>query len=201
MILKAEPKNKDYWQLLWLKFRAGDRDSFEEIYQEFADKLFTYGSKMTSDREMVKDCIQDLFIIIYKNSPDLRNPEYLEYYLYKSLKRSILKKLKKENRLETLAPDYISFDLIFNAEKEGYLDNSGNEQMDLLTKALKGLDAKKRELLFLKFESGLNNEEIGNLLDMKPETVKKQVYRIVRYLRTNYSAINLELLFLYRKML
>ncbi|MFW6371850.1 MAG: RNA polymerase sigma factor, partial [Bacteroidota bacterium] len=42
---------------------------------------------------------------------------------------------------------------------------------------------KKRELLFLKFNSGLTYNEIGVLLDCKPDTVKKQVTRLLRYLQ------------------
>lgn len=52
--MTIDPKNIEYWQLLWLKFKSGDRDSFEEIYQEFIDRLFAYGSKMTTDRELIR---------------------------------------------------------------------------------------------------------------------------------------------------
>ena len=69
----------------------------------------------------------------------------------------------------------------------GFLDDSQNEQIESLQKVLNTLDSKKRELLFLKFDSGLNYNEIGDLLNMKPDTVKKQVYRIIHYLRENYK--------------
>jgi RNA polymerase sigma factor (sigma-70 family) len=189
-----ELRNKDYWQLVWIKFKAGDRNSFEEIYNEFADSLFAYGSKITSDRELLKDCIQDLFIDIYKYSPNIKNPELLEFYLYKSLKHLIVKKLQKDKQLG-FGFDSYSFDLIFNSENDGYQDDSRNEQIELLQKAIGALDDKKRELLFLKFNSGLNYNEIGDLLNMKPDTVKKQVQRIIQYLRSNFGPSILELVF------
>lgn len=185
-------RNKDYWQLVWIKFKAGDRNSFEEIYNEFADSLFAYGSKITTDRELLKDCIQDLFIDIYKYSPNIKNPELLEFYLYKSLKHLIVKKLQKDKRQGF---DSYSFDLIFNSENDSFQDDSRNEQIELLQKALGVLDDKKRELLFLKFNSGLNYSEIGDLMNMKPDTVKKQVQRIIQYLRDTVDPKILELLF------
>jgi len=194
--LTENPKNRDYWQLLWLKFKDGDRDSFGEIYHEFADKLFSYGSKIASDRELLKDCIQDLFVDLYKYRPDLRNPELLEFYLYKSLKRLIIRRLQKDRLLESIHPASNSFELTFNAELDGYQDDSKNEQMELLQKALKSLDEKKRELLFLKFDSELSYLEIGLLLNMKPETAKKQVYRIVRHLHRNFGSTILDLVFI-----
>lgn len=188
-------RNKDYWQLVLLKFKTGDRDSFEEIYNEFADQLFAYGSKITTDRELLKDCIQDIFIDLYKYNPNIKNPELLEFYLYKSLKRLIVKKLNKDKRLQGFGNDHSSFDLIFSSETDYFPEELMNEQINLLQKALKTLDEKKRELLFLKFDSGLNYNEIGDLLDMKPDTVKKQVYRILQYLRGNFGSKMLELLF------
>ena len=194
--LAQDARNKDYWQLVLLKFKTGDRDSFEEIYNEFADQLFAYGAKITTDRELLKDCIQDLFIDLYKYNPTIRNAELLEYYLYKSLKRLIIKKLKKDKRLEGFGYEHSSFNLIFSAETDSFPEELINEQIELLQKALKTLDDKKRELLFLKFDSGLNYNEIGDLLDMKPDTVKKQVYRILQYLRGNFGPKILELLFM-----
>jgi RNA polymerase sigma factor (sigma-70 family) len=192
--LAQNSRNKDYWQLVLMKFKTGDRDSFEEIYNEFADQLFAYGAKITTDRELLKDCIQDIFIDLYKYNPNIKNPELLEFYLYKSLKRLIVKKLNKDKRLQGLGNDHSSFELIFFAETDSFPEELMNEQINLLQKALKTLDEKKRELLFLKFDSGLNYIEIGDLLGMKPDTVKKQVYRILQYLRGNFGAKILELL-------
>ncbi len=197
--MTKEPRNKDYWQLVWFNFKNGDRNSFEELFNEFADQLFAYGSKITEDRELLKDCIQDLFVDIYTYSPNLKNPELLEYYLYKSLKHAILKKLKKEKRLDSFNNERNSFHLTFNLETDGFQDESKNIQIEFLKKALNTLDEKKRELLFLKFDSGLSYIEIGNLLNMKPDTVKKQVYRIIQHLRDNFGARLLELFLFFRK--
>ena len=186
--MTKDQRNKYYWDQIWLKFKAGDRDSFEEIYNEFVDQLYAYGAKITTNRELLKDCIQDLFMDLYKYSPNLQNPEFLGFYLYKSLKNSIIKRLQKEKRLEYFNPEYNSFNLTFFAESEGSQDDSQNEQIESLLNVLKELDDKKRELLFLKFDSGLNYREIGDLLNMKPDTVKKQVYRIIHVLRDNYKS-------------
>lgn len=189
-------RNKDYWQVVWLKFTDGDRNAFEEIYREFADALFAYGIRITPNRELLKDCIQDLFIDLYKYRPDIKNPELLEFYLYKSLKRSIVKKLQKEKNWQSLNQESDSFDLVFSAEASGFQNELEEENLASLQKVLKTLDDKKRELLFLKFNSSLNYNEIGTLLNIKPETAKKQVYRTLQYLRDNFASKLIELFFL-----
>ncbi len=183
---------KEYWQLLWDKFKAGDKKAFETIYNEFVDVLFDYGAKITSDKAIVEDAIQDLFIDIYKYSIRLRHPEYLEFYLFKALKRIIIRKLK-ENRKFDFADDYPEkFDLKFLIEEEVENENLGGH-LNLLQKEIKNLDAKKRELIYLKFNSCLTYIEIGKLLDIKPDTVKKQIQRLIKNMRGKfgYSIIGL----------
>ena len=66
-------KDRFQWQEVWSRFRSGDQDAFSEIYQKFIDALFAYGCKMTRDRELVKDCIQDIFIDLHLLNPNLHH--------------------------------------------------------------------------------------------------------------------------------
>jgi len=180
--------NRDYWKLVWDNFKAGDRTSFEIIYNEFADVLFAYGSRITSDKELLKDSIQDVFIDIYRYGSELRKPESLEFYLFKSLKRDIVRKLK-ETRLTPFTDEVMTaFELKFNLEDEVIQDELDNRRLLLLQKFLQLLDHSQRELLFLKFNSDLTYPEIGNLLNLKPDTVKKQVYRLLDHLRSEMGS-------------
>lgn len=173
--------NREYRQLIWEKFRAGDRCAFETIYNEYIDILYSYGSRITSDRSLLLDSIQDMFVEIYTYGKSLNKPESLEFYLIKTLKHILIKKLREKNRFthpEQL-PDF--FDLKFSLEQEA--QEVKEENIVLLQKELLSLDSAKRELLFLKFNSGLTYNEIGQLLGIKPDTVKKQVYRLLNYLK------------------
>lgn len=174
--------NRKYWQGIWEKFKAGDRFAFEIIYNEFVNVLYAYGSKITSNKDLLEDSIQDLFIDIYKYGSTLRHPEYLEFYLFKTLKRIIIRKLKENSRIDLKGDSFERFDLKFSME-----DISEKEMMEknlkLLKSEIQNLDDKKRELIFLKFYSGLTYPEIGEMLNMKPDTVKKQVQRLLKHIQ------------------
>lgn len=176
----------EYWQIVWTNFKAGDRQAFKTIYNDFADSLFSYGSRFTSDRDLVKDAIQDLFIDVYTYGNSLRKPESLEYYLYKSLKRIIIRKLIDKNKFSSVHDLKDLFELKFSVEEmenEEILEDSVKKMKDEILQ----LTPKNRELIFLKFNSGLTYKEIGKLLDIKPNTVKKQVYRLLDQLRKKLS--------------
>ena len=172
----------EYWQLIWKKFKAGDSNAFKTIYNEFADALFSYGARYSSDRDLIKDAIQDLFVDVYTYGNNLRKPESLEFYLFKSLKRIIFRKLVEKNRYTSVQEHTEKFELKFSVEEE-LADDFRDEFVEKVTAEITHLDSKNRELLFLKFNSGLTYKEIGKLLDIKPNTAKKQVYRLLVQLR------------------
>lgn len=181
-------KNRDQWADIWRRFRLGDRFAFSEIYEEFADVLFAYGIKMTSDRELVKDCIQDLFYNIYRYNIKLQQPEYLEFYLFRSLKNDIIRKLKNKNQQSSLTDEnVVVFDLKFLAEQENHEQESDELRIEALQKILQTISPQKREMLFLKFSTGLNYAEIGEIVGMKADAVKKQVYRTLDDLRDRFG--------------
>lgn len=176
-------KDKSHWISTWSRFKAGDRFAFEEIYSEYIDSLFIYGSKISGDKELVKDSIQDLFIDIYRYKIDLKKPESFEFYLYKALKRIILKKLKKNKQFVQIENTNL---WIFNIEDKYFHDELEESKLRALQKSLNELSENCRELLFYKFYSNLTYKEIGLLLGMKPDTAKKQVYRLLIQLRKNF---------------
>lgn len=183
--------NRKYWQVIWERFKAGDRNAFETIYNEFIDVLYAYGAKITPNKNLLEDSIQDLFIDIYRYGSKLRKPEYLEFYLFKSLKRIIIKKIKENQKLDYTYDSFEHFNLKFSVEEVSEKEVL-EKNIKLLQDELKKLDAQKRELLFLKFNSGLTYSEIGEMLDMKPDTVKKQIQRLLKYIQNKLGNVMFE---------
>jgi len=184
---------KEYWLLIWEKFRQGDRHAFEILYNEFVNDLFSYGMRCIHDKELIEDSIQDVFLSMYNYSNQLKKPESLRFYIYKTLKNSIIRKIKEKYRFQNHPHFDDVFDLKFPVEDTDPHDLE--ENLTILQNELTHLDAKKRELIFLKFNSGLTYKEIGELLNCNAETVKKQVQRILKFLR-NKIGDNLILFFI-----
>ena len=191
-------KDRAHWLGVWIRFRSGDQTAFREIYEEFIDSLFAYGSKITRDRELIKDCIHDVFIDLQRLQPNLHNPEYIEFYLFKSLKNAIVHKTLENKKINNLPiEEMFYFDLQFNVERDIFDLEFDHLRLEKLNQILLTIDPQKRELLFLKFSTGMSYVEIGQLLDMNPDTVKKQVYRTLDYLRGKFGNQLLELLMIF----
>ena len=62
---------------------------FANLYDKNIDQLFAFGSRFTTDREMLKDCIHDVFLKFYTRRQSLDSVENIESYLYISLRNRI----------------------------------------------------------------------------------------------------------------
>lgn len=187
-------KDRSHWLEVWPRFLAGDNTAFSEIYEEFIDLLFAYGCKITRDHELVKDCIQDVFIELLRLHPVLFHPEYIDFYLIKSLKNAILHKMQKDSRIKNVPiKEMIDFELKFEIEKDIYDLESDRLLAERLKSILQSLDPQKRELLYLRFSTGMNYSDIGQILNINPDTVKKQLYRLLDQIREKHGVQLLEM--------
>jgi RNA polymerase sigma factor (sigma-70 family) len=173
-------------QELWSDFVSGNDEAFRLIYDSHVQHLFKYGCHFTSDEELVQDCIHDMFIDLHfyrsKLSPNNNN---IRGYLLVALKRKIIKKLDQEKRIKTILED-VPFDFVFTPEDSP--DNeTGADKIKYLEKALQELTPRQREAIFLRFVSGLDYNELSNILHINYQAARNLIYRGVEKLREKFE--------------
>lgn len=179
--------NTDF--LLWKRVKAGETQAFHELYMQFADILFSFGSIYSKDQEFVKDCIHDLFFDLYKYRKNLADNDHIRNYLFKSLKRKIQ------------SPQSGKLKLVFTntfqegneqkatlAETEG-LENQ-EENIENIRIAMGKLSDRQQEVLNLRFQVGLSYPEIAKILDISVESARTLIYRSVKTIREELKLSN-----------
>lgn len=169
--------NSDY--LLWKRMKAGETKAFNEVYQTYADILFSFGMVYSKDREYVKDCIHDLFFELYKYRKNLSDNDHIRNYLFKSLKRKIQSANKAKLELIYTENIHESGDSKITSDGE----DEQEERLEQIRKALTKLSEHQQEVLNLRFQIGLNYAEIARLMDISVESVRTLVYRSVKTIR------------------
>src|SRR5262245_24498141 len=76
---------------LWTAFRMGDEKALVSIFDRFTKLLYNYGYKIVREEDVVKDAIQDLFIELWKNRETLGDTTSIKFYLFKSLRRKLIR--------------------------------------------------------------------------------------------------------------
>ena len=175
---------------LWQKFRAGDKTAFESVYNLCVEDMYAYGLKLEADKELVKDCIQEVFIDIFEHRNAISKPSNIKFYILKALKHSIFKKQKKERKKAKLhiQPE-LNVSSGHNFEDKRILSELDEEKKRLVNEALDSLTAKQKEIMYLRFSVGLGYPEISEIVKIDHSSVRKQVYRAVKKLR-NSSAFD-----------
>ena len=172
--------------ILWNDFIKGNDDAFKVIYNNHIQSLYKFGSHFTHDTDLVKDCIHDVYIELAKYRKSLGTTNNIKLYLFKSLKRKIIKALAVKGNLATIDSENVPFYYTISAEEE--LVQVENEQLryQQLDKAIATLSPRQKEAIYLKFVSDLSYEELGNLMQMNYQSARNLVYRGLEKLRESF---------------
>ena len=70
---------------LWVLLIKGDKLALEIMYRRYFPHLLNYGHTISTNEELIKDCIQDLFVNVFNNSK-FRPIDHVKSYLYTALR-------------------------------------------------------------------------------------------------------------------
>lgn len=170
---------------IWMALKKGDKEAFIHIYSRYFPILFNYGHQFTKDRELVKDLIQDLFIKLKTNPGKLSDTDSIRYYLFKALRRSIVKCLKKQNRLSLGDEITDSFDIAISHEKLLIENQQQKEVKEQIKNAINQLTARQREAVLYYYYEGFTYEQIASIMGFsKVEYARTLIYRALDKIRS-----------------
>ena len=173
---------KQDWEI-WESFKKGDQSALSYIYFQYFHSMFQYGIRFKDDPEFIKDCIQEVFLKLIKAGEKLGSTENIRFYLFKSLKNTIYKEIDKSHRIELEGSVWLKFDAPFTFEEEiEEKENVSNKEKALL-KALNKLSKRQREIIYLRFECGMEYEEICDIMQLKNDSARKLVFRAIKSLK------------------
>lgn len=182
--------------LIWDSLKYGNASALESLYKLYAAPLYNYGSKFTADQELVKDCIQELFVTLWTKKASLNTPLDVKNYLFKSFRHSIFKKtaLLQRNTPFEENDDY-HFEASLNMEDLMIMEENDIQIKKRLQSAIDALTPRQKEAIFLKFQENLSYEEIAAIMDITVKASYKLMARSLTFLREHLSKEELYLLF------
>lgn len=170
--------------LLWNTFREGNRDAFARIYDLYINDLLSYGYRITSNRQLIKDSIQDLFLHLWLHRENLSATDSIKYYLFRSLRNRIFKNIEKQD-IQPQTAECILENIIgdFSVEQVLMAEETQSEQISRLRKAIGKLSKRQQEVIQLRYHDDFSLEEIENLMKMNNQSVRNLLHRAISQLR------------------
>ena len=169
--------------IYWNRLKQGDSEALGILYDKYIDKLFLTALRITDNRELAKDAVQEIFIEIWNYRYTLSDIHYSESYLTKVLKSLLLKKIKIENaahhyqlQAAHISPEQDIESLIISRD-------TAVEKSAKLSQAIAKLSARQKQVLELHFDEGLSYELISKKLQINYQSVNNLLFRSILRLR------------------
>ena len=176
--IHLQKSDKELWDLL----RQNNKTAFSLLYKRHIKALIQFGRKLTTDQELIKDQLQELFVEIWNKRSSLVEVEQVKIYLIKALRYKLLRAISKSNksqvyRLEDLLTDFSELDLM---EEE-----VSQERKKLIKIQLQQLPERQREVIHLRYYQNLKNEEIAEIININYQSVANLLHRALTKLKKN----------------
>jgi RNA polymerase sigma factor (sigma-70 family) len=173
--------------LLWEKFLSGDDKAYACFYKKYVTALFSYGIRFTPDRELVKDCIQDIFVKIYSNRSTLNKTDQLKLYLFIALKNTLFNVFQKDKssyHIDTVEP---VFTVEYTIEDRMIADEQEKERKDKIGRILESLTPRQKEVIYYRYVEGMELKDICKLMDMNYQSVQNLIQRSIKKLKSVFD--------------
>jgi len=182
-------------KVYWLSLKEGDADALEKLYKLYSNALYNYGSKFTPDKDLNKECIQELFVNLWTRRIFISSPADVKNYLFKSFRLAIFKKaaLLSKNQEYQDTENY-PFHVTLSVEDDIITGEKGDALKKRIEAALEQLTDRQKEAIFLKFYENLSYDEIAEVMDISVKATYKLMARSLGFLKENLSKDDLFML-------
>lgn len=179
----------DEHTILWDDFRKGDREAFSRIYEIFSADLYRYGFNLVRNKQLVEDCLHELFLHLHSHKGNLSSTDNIRFYLYRALRRRLLDALNKHKRFETEEKAFEHAHFVVESFESQYIEEqTRSRQRQLVRSELNKLPRRQKEILYLVYMNGLSYEETSTVMDISMKTVYNTVNVALTSLRKYFRA-------------
>jgi RNA polymerase sigma-70 factor (ECF subfamily) len=175
--------------LLMEDVRDGKVEKLAILFERHHVALFNYFLRLTSNRPVSEDLVQEVFTRILKYRTTYRGEDKYSVWMYKIARNAhvdFLRRQKETVPLEDQFEEAQSADLV----PEDWVERQ--QEAALISRALKRLSPKKQEIILLSRFQNLKYREIAELMECPVGTVKGMVHRAVQELGDIYKQLSRE---------
>ena len=181
---------------LWQQFKDGQQSAYAAIYTGHADYLLRYSYRVTSDELIIEDAIHDLFVEMWKNRSTIGATDNIRAYLTVALRRKIIKAIQKKQKTESdKTPEELNFQTELAIDEVIIATERSEEWAHKLKSAMGKLSDRQREVLYMKYYSQMNNDEISEALGINNQSVRNLTHRSIEQLKKLFVWLVLLLIF------
>lgn len=186
---------------LWDSFRGGSDEAFSRLYELFAADLYRYGYNLVRNKQVVEDCLHELFLHLHSHRSRLGPTDNIQFYLYRALRRRLTDTISKLNKLDSEEYVFDRAEFLIQPYESQLIDEQVVErQREIVIAELNKLPKRQKEILYLVYMKGLTYQQASEVMDITMKSVYNSVNvalaTLRKYLQESFKREGL-LLFLF----
>jgi RNA polymerase sigma-70 factor (ECF subfamily) len=168
------------------KAQNGDTDSFGLIYEHYAEIIFRFSYSQLSNYQDAEDLTEEVFLRTWRSLPTYQQKGVpFVAYIFRIARNALIDHYRQAARSHDQIPfeEELVGHSIFEPEQQAVLNTDQEE----IRARLKELREDYRNVLILRFFSGLSIEETAKALGKSPGAIRVQQHRALAALKKSVS--------------
>jgi RNA polymerase sigma-70 factor (ECF subfamily) len=165
------------------RIQAGETDLYGDLYQRYFDRVYSYLRLALRDADEAEDATQDVFMRVLQAIPRYERRDVpFRAWLFRIARNCAINRMRKRRRYIVEAPSELMGASERPDEASGQDRLRSIEDPELIA-LIEGLPLAQRQVLALRYMLDLPLQEIGAILDRKPDSVRQLHHRALESLR------------------
>ena len=169
---------------LFARLMQGDEEALNALFTRYAQPLYGFLWRLTSDQALAEDLLQEVFIRLVNYAGKL--PQNFRAWFYTVARNLAYDAMRARRRQQAHRAD--GFDgsveeLMDAAKKSPETAVQSRDDDERVRQSLERLPDEQREIVLLRFYQDLSLEEIAEVAEISLGTVKSRLYHALRLLR------------------
>ena len=162
--------------------RHGDPEAFAALMERVGDGLHSVARRILRDRTLAEDATQQALLTIWRNLPQLRDPERFEAWAHRLLVHACYAEARRERR-------HRGHVRLLSRDESHIPDASASLAIDqLLDDAFQRLSVQHRTVVVLVHYLGLSPTEAAERMGTPAGTARSRLHYALRQLRSAIQA-------------
>lgn len=170
--------------------KQGDESAFACLVKAYQDKIWSMAYYMTKNHHDAEDVAQEVFLKLWRSLDSYREDCEVSVWIMRIAKNACYDYLRKRKRTqaEPLTVEYEGEQVERSLPDTDLQSNPAaamedKERREAVARALLRLPPEHREVLTLRYMSGMSYEQIAQVLGEREGTVKSRLWRAKRHLK------------------
>lgn len=178
---------------IWDLYRAGNQDAYNILMGRYSKHLISYGYRICEDKHLAKDCVQEVFLDLWRKRDRMNPVQAVKAYLFKCVRLRIINDSALWKANEELEENRHRFSIEFTIESKLIADADLLELSLKIRTILNGLPPRQQEVMYLRFFENLDLNQISETMNICKQSVNNLLQKAYKSFRCEWMVLLLVL--------